>query len=138
MVIKAMTMDDKSFVMSIDKRVSDKRYEDRVLTKSGYVIWEEDERIGILYHSVIWEKLPFLNSLHVVERHRNKGYGGAALLLWEEEMRKEGYKMVLLSTQVDERAQHLYRRLGYVDCGGLAFHDTPFDQPLELFMHKVL
>ena len=30
-----------------------------------------------------------------------------------------GYGMVLTSTQVDEDAQHFYRKLGYKDCGGL-------------------
>ena len=47
-------------------------------------------------------------------------------------------KMTLISTQVDESAQHLYRKLGYMDCGGLVFRDTPFDQPMEMFFRKVL
>jgi hypothetical protein len=53
-------------------------------------------------------------------------------------MKKQGYKMALLSTQVNEESQHLYRKLGYVDCGGLVFHNTPFDQPMEMFFRKVL
>ena len=46
--------------------------------------------------------------------------------------------MTLISTQVDETAQCLYRKLGYVDCGGLLFSDTPFDQPMEMFIRKIL
>ena len=53
-------------------------------------------------------------------------------------MKERGYKMVLLSTQADETAQHFYRKLGYVDCGALIFQNTPFDQPTELFFRKVL
>ena len=31
-----------------------------------------------------------------------------------------------------------FRKLGYIDCGGLVFQNTPFDQPMELFFRKVL
>ena len=58
--------------------------------------------------------------------------------IFEKEMKKQGYKMTLISTQADEDAQHFYRKLGYIDCGGLIFHDTPFDQPMEMFFRKVL
>lgn len=53
-------------------------------------------------------------------------------------MKDKNYKVVLLSTQVDEKAQFLYRKLGYIDCGGLVLENTPYDQPLELFMKKNL
>lgn len=39
---------------------------------------------------------------------------------------------------VDETAQHLYRKLGYIECGSLLFHGTIFDQPMEMFMRKGL
>ena len=53
-------------------------------------------------------------------------------------MKAQGYKMVLLSTQVDENAQHLYRKSGYIDCGALLMNGTPFEQPMEMFMRKIL
>ena len=81
--------------MSIDNHVNELKYKNRVYTKSGYVLWEND-------------------------------------------MKKQGYKMTLISTQVDETAQHLYCKLGYIDCGGLLFDNTPFDQPMEMFLRKVL
>ena len=42
------------------------------------------------------------------------------------------------STQVDEQAQHFYRKLGYKDNGCLILDNTPFEQPLEIFMIKTL
>lgn len=53
-------------------------------------------------------------------------------------MKEQGYQMTLVSTRADESAQHLYRKLGYIDCGGLLFDGTPFPQPMELFMRKIL
>ena len=32
---------------------------------------------------------------------------------WEKDMKSQGYGMLLTSTQVDEDAQHFYRKLGY-------------------------
>lgn len=65
-------------------------------------------------------------------------FGKQAVISWEKEMKNQGYRMTLISTQVDEGAQHLYRKLGYIDCGGLVLDHTPFDQPMEMFFRKVL
>ena len=46
--------------------------------------------------------------------------------------------MVLTSTQVDEDAQHFYRKLGYKDCGGFVIDVTGFQQPMEMFMIKAI
>lgn len=138
MEIRYVTDDDKEFVMSIDKHVNERGYSNRVYTKTGYVIWEEKQRIGTMSHCVLWDNLPFMNFLFVNEKYRGKGYAAKAISDWENEMRKQGYKMTLISTQVDEGAQHLYRKLGYVDCGGLLFDNTPFDQPMEMFLRKIL
>ena len=135
---KVVTDSDKEFVMSIDKYIDDTGYSNRVYTKSGYVIWEENQRVGIMAHCILWDNLPFLNLIFVKEEYRNKGFAKKAIIYWENEMKNQGYKMTLISTQVDEKAQHLYRKLGYIDCGGLVFQNTPFDQPMELFFRKVL
>ena len=53
-------------------------------------------------------------------------------------MKGQGYKMALISTQVDEGSQHLYRKLGYIAGGGLLLNHTPLDQPMELYFRKDL
>lgn len=52
--------------------------------------------------------------------------------------RKQGYGMVLTSTQVDETAQHFYRKNGYTDCGSLVMNIAGFEQPMEMFLCKAL
>lgn len=44
---------------------------------------------------------------------------------WEQDMKRQGYGMLLTSTQVDETAQHFYRKLGYKDCGGFVIVFLP-------------
>ncbi len=138
MEIKAVTNNDKEFVMSIAKHINDTGYNNLVYTKSGYVIWEKTQLTGIIVHCILWDNIPFMNFLFIKEEYRNKGLAKQAIISWENEMKNQGYKMTLISTQVDEGAQHLYRKLGYIDCGGLVFNNTPFDQPMEMFFRKVL
>ena len=45
-----------------------------------------------------------------------------------------GHELVLTSTMSNETSQHLYRRLGYVDCGALFLPD----EPAELILRKAL
>lgn len=138
MEIRVVTDQDKEFVMGIDKHVDEIGYLNRVYTRSGYVIWENSKRIGIISHCILWGNLPFLNFICIKEEYQRRGFGTQAIISWEIEMKKQGYQMTLVSTQADEGAQHLYRKLGYIDCGGLVLNHTPFDQPMELFFRKVL
>ena len=57
---------------------------------------------------------------------------------WERDMKKQGYGMLLTSTQADEQAQHFYRKLGYKDCGGVVFDVPGYEQPTELFLVKAI
>ena len=138
MELRIMNQQDMGFVRSVDAHGNEAAFQNRVLTQSGFVLWEEERPVGLMHHSILWDNLPFLNFLFVLEAQRGKGFGSRAMAAWEREMKRRGYKMVLLSTQADETAQHFYRRLGYVDCGCLVFQNTPLDQPTELFFRKVL
>lgn len=138
MIIQTVDVSDKNFWMSIDKHVNDVGFQNRVYTKTGYVLKENENPVGLLCYCILWDNLPFVNFLYVIDEYRGNGYATQAMEQWEQEMEKQGYKMLLISTQVDESAQAFYRKLGYVDCGGLLFNNTPFEQPMEMFMRKVL
>ena len=138
MQIQLVEQKDKNFWMSIDRHTDDVGFQNRVYTKTGYVMREDKCPIGILHYCVLWDNLPFLNYIFVSDEHRKKGCATQAMTQWEDEMKQRGYKMLLLSTQVDESAQCFYRKLGYVDCGGLLLNGTPFEQPMEMFMRKIL
>ena len=46
--------------------------------------------------------------------------------------------MVMTSTQVDEDAQHFYRKLGYKDAGGFVVDVPGYEQPMEMIMIKAV
>ena len=132
-----MQAEDKEFVMGIDSHVNDRQFQHRVYTKTGYIMWNGNQRTGLMHYSVLWDHIPFLNLIYVKEAYRNHGIATEAMKQWEEDMEKQGYRMVLISTQVDEDAQHLYRKAGYTECGALLLNGTPFEQPMEMFMRKI-
>ena len=138
MIVEAMRPQDRDYAMRIDRHMSAAAYDRHLYAKTGYILWEGGAPIGLMHHCLLWDSLPILNLIFVEEAYRGCGFASQALAFWEADMKRQGYRTVLVSTQVDESAQHLYRRLGYRDCGALLLDHTPMEQPMEMFMRKVL
>ena len=137
-MIRYVTETDKAFWFTLDEHMSEAEFSLKVRDKRGYIISDSDKPIGILRYNLFWDNLPFLTLIVFEGSARREGFGRQAMLHWEQEMRKLGYKMVMTSTQVDEEAQHFYRKLGYIEKGSLAFDNTQLEQPLEMFLMKSL
>ena len=129
---------DKPFWLTLDDHLSEKEFDLKVRDQRGYIISDGDRPIGVMRYNLFWDNLPFLNLIHLEGSTQGKGFGKQAMQVWEDEMRELGYNMVMTSTQVDEEAQHFYRKLGYVEKGSLTFDHTPYEQPMEIMMMKVL
>jgi len=136
--IRYVSEHDKPFWYTLDKHLSESEFSLKVRDRRGYIISDGGKPIGLMRYNLFWDTTPFLTLIYMGESYHSKGYGRQAVLFWENEMREIGYKMVMTSTQVDEQAQHFYRKLGYIDKGGIFFDNTPFEQPQEMFMVKVL
>ena len=96
----------------------------------------EGEPIGLMRWSLFWDSIPFCNLLYVKDGFQRMGFGRRLTAHWEMDMRARGYDLVMTSTQVDETAQHFYRKLGYRDAGGFAVDIPGYAQPLELILIK--
>lgn len=129
---------DKEFWFSLDKHLSESEFDKKVRDKQGYVLLDDGIAVGILRYNLFWDNTPFCTMLFVDWSKQKKGYGRALMQFWEEDMKKQGYGMIMTSTQVDENAQHFYRKLGYKDCGGFTIDIPGYEQPMEMFMSKGL
>jgi len=136
--IRYATEADKVFWFTLDAHMSENEFLLKIRDLRGYVISDSGKPIGVMRYNLFWDNIPFLALIIFEEAYRGKGFGRQAILAWEQEMRALGYKMVMTSTQVDEDAQHFYRKLGYVEKGCLSFDNTPLTQPMEMFMTKNL
>jgi len=134
--IRYVQSDDKTFWYSLDKHLPETEFENKVRDKRGYVLLEDKRPIGLLRYNLFWDNTPFCTLLFVDWESQRKGYGKLLMEHWEKEMKSKGYGMLLTSTQVDEDAQHFYRKLGYKDCGGFVIDVPGFEQPMEMFMLK--
>ncbi|MFQ9738635.1 MAG: GNAT family N-acetyltransferase [Christensenellaceae bacterium] len=126
MEIKPVRDDDKNYVMHIDTHIDETGYKNLVYTKSGYVLWDNGQRIGIMTYCLLWDTLPFINFLFVEEAYRSRGFARAAMQAWEKEMKAQGYQMTLISTRADESAQHLYRKLDISTAEACCLMARPF------------
>ena len=138
MEIRFITTEDKPFWYSIDKHLPENEFYKKIRDNQGYILIVDDKPVGLLRYNLFWDNTPFCTLIYIEEQHQKQGWGRLLMTHWEQDMRKQGYRMVLTSTQVDEDAQHFYRKLGYKDCGGLTVDVPGYEQPMELFMVKQL
>ena len=138
MEIRYVEDKDKEFWFRMDKHLSEAEFERKVRDKMGYVLSEDGKPIALLRYNLFWDNTPFCTLLFVDWQHQRKGYGKALMSFWEADMKKAGFGMIMTSTQVDESAQHFYRKLGYQDAGGFVVNIPGYEQPLEMIMVKGL
>ena len=134
--IRYVEFEDQTFWYRLDKHLPQQEFRKKVENKEGYVLLNDDKAIGLLRYNFFWDNIPFCTMLLIDKNFQNKGYGKKMMEFWENEMKLQGHKIVLTSTQVDEKAQHFYRKLGYQDCGGLLINDGDFKQPMEPILRK--
>jgi GNAT superfamily N-acetyltransferase len=113
-------------------------FEIKVRDGRGYVLLEDEKPIGLLRYNLFWDNTPFCTLIFIDWNYQKRGYGRLLMEHWEADMKERGYGMLLVSTQVDEDAQHFYRKLGYRDCGGFTVDVPGYEQPMELFLVKAL
>lgn len=134
--IRYVQPEDRAFWYSLDRHLPEAEFDNKVSRKQGYVLLEDGTPIGLLRYNLFWDNTPFCTLLFVDWAHHGKGCGRMLMEHWERDMKAQGYRMLLTSTQVDDTAQHFYRKLGYKDCGGFVVDIPGFEQPMELFLMK--
>ncbi len=136
--IRYVEISDKSFWYRLDRHLPESEFENKVAAKSGYILSADGKPAGLLRYNLFWDNTPFCTLLYVDQEYQGKGYGTLLLDFWEKEMKQKGYQMLLTSTQVDETAQHFYRKAGYKDCGCLLIDLPACAQPMEMFLIKAI
>jgi len=128
------TSSDLPFLGEVDGRVSPEVLTDVVSAGRVMVVEVDGLPVGFLRWGLFWDQVPFMNLLWVLPDWRGQGIGTALVNAWEKSQLVAGHSMVLTSTVSAETAQHLYRRLGYIDSGALLLPD----EPAELLLRKPL
>ena len=136
--IRYVSASDKDFWYTLDRHLPETEFLNKVRDNQGYILLEDGKPCGLLRYNLFWDNTPFCTMLFVDWKSQKKGYGRKLMEHWEQDMKSKGFDMLLTSTQVDEEAQHFYRKLGYKDCGSLVLNVSEHEQPMEMFMVKAL
>ena len=136
--IRYVSASDKDFWYTLDRHLPETEFLNKVRDNQGYILLEDGKPAGLLRYNLFWDNTPFCTMLFVDWKSQKKGYGRKLMEHWEQDMKSKGFDMLLTSTQVDEEAQHFYRKLGYKDCGSLVLNVSGHEQPMEMFMVKAL
>ena len=134
--IRYVQIDDKKFWYRLDKHLPETEFINKVCNKRGYILLLDGVTIGLLRYNLFWDNTPFCTMLFIDRDCQGKGYGKKLMEFWENDMKLQGYGMLLTSTQVDENSQHFYRKLGYKDCGCFVIDIPEYTQPMEMFLVK--
>ncbi len=134
--IRYAQLEDKEFWYVLDRHLPESEFDNKVRNKQGYVLFEDSKPVGLLRYNMFWDNTPFCTMLFVDWSCQKRGYGKMLMEHWETDMKAQGYGMLMTSTQVDEDAQHFYRKLGYKDCGGFIVDVPGYEQPMEMVMIK--
>ena len=137
-MIRFVENQDKVAWYVMDKHLPETVFDEKVRCRQGYVCVDRGQMIGILRYNLFWDNTPFCTMLFIKAEYRGRGYGKQLMERWETDMKSAGYGMLMTSTQVDENAQHFYRKLGYKDCGGFVVDIPGYEQPKEMTMIKAV
>ena len=135
-ITRFTTPSDWPFWHTLDNRISSDLFLRKAEAGECYIAELSGVPVGLLRWNRFWDEVPFCTLLLIGESCRGQGLGRALVERWEGDMRELGHGMAMTSTQVDETAQHFYRRLGYADAGGFTVTVPGYEQPLELVMTK--
>ncbi len=137
-MIRYVEHQDRAGWFGLDDDLPETGFEEKVRNRQGYVCLEDGKIIGILRYNLFWDSIPFCTMLYISDEYQGKGYGKQLMERWEQDMKAMGCKMVMTSTQVNEEAQHFYRKLGYKDAGGFVVDIPGYEQPMEMIMIKAI
>ena len=138
MEIRHVELHDKAGWYLLDRHLPESGFEEKVRNMQGYVLLDCDKIVGVLRYNLFWDNTPFCTLLFIDEKYRGRGCGKLLMEHWESDMKSQDYGMLMTSTQVDEDAQHFYRKLNYKECGGFVVDVPGYEQPMEMIMIKAV
>ncbi len=118
---------DVDRLAALDRHLSSGQLAQAVEQGRVLTAWDGQVLAGWLRYGWFWDNTPFLNLLFVQKEYRGQGWGNLLLRRWEEEMKRQGFSVLLTSTQAQEQSQHFYRHFGYRDVGGFLLPPEPYE-----------
>jgi ribosomal protein S18 acetylase RimI-like enzyme len=127
MTIRLANHSDVDTIDTHDEWVNRDTIIKKIADNQIYVAYDGNNFVGWLRYGLFWDTTPYMNMLYLLESYRGKGVGKQLVDFWEEDMKNQGYKVILTSSAQDEYAQHFYVKLGYKAIGSFALDSDPLE-----------
>ena len=85
--IRYVTNEDKRFWFELDKHLPEAEFDKKVRDRQGYVLFENNEPVGILRYNLFWDNTPFCTLLYIKKPYQRQGYGRSLMEHWEQDMK---------------------------------------------------
>lgn len=125
MYIKIARENDLNILGRYEKHIEKSELQNKINNEQIRIAEEDSIFIGWLRYGLFWDNTPFINMLYILKQYRSKKAGSNLVESWENDMKIQGYKLVMTSTLSNEEGQHFYRSLGYKDSGILILPGEP-------------
>jgi ribosomal protein S18 acetylase RimI-like enzyme len=129
--------DDLAWCTIQDDHVAEEIIKSKIELNEIIISEIEGQNIGYLRLEYLWSKIPYISLILVQKEYRGQGIGRAILKFLEKFLRSKGHKILLSSSQVNEKSpQAWHRAMGFKECGILAGVNE--DGIGEVFFRKTL
>ena len=72
-MIRYVEINDKKEWYDLDRHLPENVFDEKVRTKQGYVLVEDEKIIGLLRYNLFWDNTPFCTMLFIEDSYRCKG-----------------------------------------------------------------
>ena len=80
--IRYVTNEDKRFWFELDKHLPEAEFEKKVRDRQGYVLFEDNEPVGILRYNLFWDNTPFCTITKIRKARQNDAKISSSLTSW--------------------------------------------------------
>lgn len=109
------------------------------IDRQEYIIAKIDNKsVGFLRFTLLWAQIPFIGMIRVESEYQRKGIGKGMLAFLEDYAVKNGYKVIMSSSQQDEpEPQEWHRKMGFKDAGIIEHFEPIQDVPEIIFIKNL-
>jgi len=118
LIVKFARAADVIACSDFDNSISEAVLDHKMHNKEIVVAELDGQIVGYLRLEYLWSKIPYIALIRVDQSHRSKGCSRAILNFVEQQLIKQGYKLLLSSSQgAAPLLQQWHCAMGFEECG---------------------
>ncbi len=136
-IVRFAVKEDIKQLLVVDPWPRDDVWAMKVAAKEVVVLDNDGLIVGLARFSLLWTTVPFLGLICINSKFRGKGYSREMLEFLQNDLREQGYVVLLSSSQTNEpEPQEWHRKMGFKSNG--IIENIADDDIGEVVFRKIL